>query len=146
MRRVFWDQVRLTCLAVLLLAGCGQSTVARKPLATRLAGATPTLAEDTLLARRAGPGSLDYCPLHDGRRRARYQVDQPGNPIIGGWCQTHAVRGATADLITFGMHWDARRLHGPTGTQVLTYSIKRVAPPGATAIPVLTAQSGKPPP
>jgi hypothetical protein len=97
-------------------------------------------------AQAVGPGFLDYCPLKPGRAPAHFQIDVPGNPLAGGWCETSVVRKPDGDTVTFRAHWDARASIGRDGTMVFRYFIPRQTPGTATPAPVLTSQSGVEPP
>jgi hypothetical protein len=106
---------------------------------------TSTLAQNVRRAEEVGPGFLDFCPLHPGRAKARYDITLPGANMVPGWCRTIARRELRRDVVTFQAHWDAHSEHGPSGTATFTYAIKNPAP-HQTVVPRLVSQGGTLPP
>jgi hypothetical protein len=107
---------------------------------------TPTVFQQERRAAEFSPGFIDFCPAHNGRGPAKYDVDLPGTSQATGWCQTTVVRKRNGDYITFRAYWDARPEIGRTGTLVLTYLVPRQAAPHATPVAQLIRQSGQSPP
>ncbi|GAC1623665.1 MAG: hypothetical protein NVS4B2_00760 [Chloroflexota bacterium] len=137
------------CIVVACAAsGCGSTHArahARRHTTVRPPG-TPTIASQIVLARRRGPGFLDYCPARRGRAPAHFDLGLPGNPRVGGWCVTSWRRTSRGDVVTFQTHWDARRVAGRSGSQTWRYRLNRPASAVATRVAILTGVTGTSPP
>ncbi|MGG7381502.1 hypothetical protein ACQ7B2_23105, partial [Escherichia coli] len=83
----------------------------------------PAPADLVVLAERAGPGFLNYCPRHNGVARARIDISIPGSPLVPGWCRTRLRRSVGGLSVTFTVHWDARGTTARSGTLRLTYYV-----------------------
>lgn len=131
------------------LSGCGGSAALHRnppPRATNTPAPTAISQVDAVqLARRSGPGFLDYCPDRPGRAAAQYDLLTPGGGTIPGWCETSVVQHSDAYVITFRAHWDGRKRHGPTGTSVMAYSVPTMSATTSGFAPLIS-QSGPLPP
>jgi hypothetical protein len=116
------------------------------PLTSSAPSGTPQPSSEVDLAQRAGPGFLDYCPLHNGTAKAKIDISIPGSPQVPGWCRTAVNPSVDGTTVAFTVHWDARGTAAKSGTMRLTYYVPVPPSPQTTPQAVLVAQRGMPPP